>query len=78
MNCRELVALVTDYLEGRLAAGDRERFEAHLEICADCRAYVEQMRGTVAALGRLPDEARLSAGVRDELLRAFGTWRSPS
>ena len=76
MTCRELVALVTDYLEGRLPAGDRSRFEAHLDVCADCRAYVEQMRGTVAALGRLPDEERLSDGVRDELLRAFGTWRS--
>ena len=29
--CRRAVELVTDYLEGALPAGDRERLEAHLE-----------------------------------------------
>ena len=44
ITCRELVELVTDYLEGALAPADRARFEEHLEICDACVAYVEQIR----------------------------------
>jgi anti-sigma factor RsiW len=73
LTCRELVELLTDYLEDRLDAGERERFEAHLAICAGCSAYLDQMRVTVRAAGGLP-EAPLSAEVRGELLRAFRDW----
>jgi anti-sigma factor RsiW len=73
ITCREMVELVSDYLEGQLDPRARERFEEHLAVCPDCREYVEQVRETVRALGRLPEEA-LSAGARDELLRAFADW----
>ena len=68
--CREMVELVTDYLEGRLSDVDRERFEAHLAKCDACTTYVEQMRQTLAALGRIPEET-ISAQARTELLVAF-------
>jgi anti-sigma factor RsiW len=74
MTCRELVELVTDYLEDRLAEGDRRRFDGHLDECPDCREYVEQMRQTVGALGTLSEES-LSAPARDALLDAFQAWR---
>ena len=51
----------------------RERFEAHLGVCPDCREYVDQVRESVRALGGLPEDA-LSAATRDELLRAFTGW----
>ena len=73
ITCRQLVELVSDYLEGKLDARKRERFEAHLAECPDCREYVDQVRLTVGALGRLPEE-RLSGAKRDELLRAFAGW----
>ena len=73
MTCRQLVELVSDYLEGRLAPSDRARFEGHLAECGDCREYVEQVRETVSALGRLREDS-LSAGARDDLLRAFADW----
>ena len=75
MTCRELVELVTDYLEGRLSARERTRFEAHLADCEDCDTYLEQMRQTIRALGRLPEESR-SDEARDELLEAVRNWRS--
>jgi anti-sigma factor RsiW len=71
--CRELVELVTDYLEGRLPAIDRARFEAHLAACEACRLYLEQFRQTIRALGRLPEES-LSPEVRAALLTAFRGW----
>ena len=73
MPCRELVELVTDYLEDRLSPVDRARFEAHLADCDACRRYLEQFRQTIRALGRLPEES-LSSGARDALLTAFRGW----
>ena len=73
MPCRELVELITDYLEDRLSPGDRARFEAHLAECEACRTYVEQFRQTIRALGRLPEEP-LSLEARHALLDAFRGW----
>lgn len=75
ITCRELVELVTDHLEGRLPESERERFEDHLALCPGCQAYVEQMRATLRALGRIP-EGSLSPAARDELLHAFRDWRA--
>lgn len=73
MPCRELVELVTDYLEDRLAPLDRARFEAHIAACEACRIYLEQFRQTVQTLGRLPQES-LSSEARNALLAAFRGW----
>jgi anti-sigma factor RsiW len=73
--CQELVELVTDYLEGRLEPADRERFDAHIAGCDACTAYLEQMRMTLEALGRIPAES-LSAHAQEELLVAFREWRA--
>jgi anti-sigma factor RsiW len=75
MTCSELVELVTEYLEGALPPDARARFEAHLKRCAPCAHYLEQMRLTVKALGRLP-ESSFSPAVRDELLGVFRHWKS--
>jgi anti-sigma factor RsiW len=71
--CRELVEIVTDYLEDRLSPDDRQRFEEHLAACEACRAYLEQFRLTVRAIGRLP-EAALSAEAQRTLLETFRGW----
>jgi anti-sigma factor RsiW len=73
--CQELVELVTDYLEGRLSPVDRERFDAHIAGCDACTAYLEQMRMTLEALGRIPEES-ISAQAQEELLAAFREWRA--
>jgi len=74
MTCRELVELVTDFLEGRLPERDRTRFEAHLAECPHCVDYLGQMRQTVEALGRLATEA-IDPTREAELLEAFRGWR---
>ena len=73
MPCRELVELITDYLEDRLSPVDRARFEAHLAECEACRTYLEQFRQTIRTLGRLPEES-LSPAAREALLTAFRGW----
>jgi anti-sigma factor RsiW len=73
MSCRELVELVTEYLDAAMTPADRAAFEAHLEECHDCTVYLDQMRQTIAALGDLPPE-RLPQSARDELLALFRGW----
>lgn len=42
--CRQLVEMVTDYLDGDLDPIEREAVEAHLSGCGDCAGYVRQVR----------------------------------
>ena len=73
MSCRELVELITDYLEHRLSPVDRARFHAHLTECEACRTYLDQFRQTIRVLGWLPEES-LSPEARNALLDAFRGW----
>lgn len=52
-DCKMLVEVVTDWLEGALPEPTRDELELHIATCAGCLAYVEQMRTTQAALARL-------------------------
>jgi anti-sigma factor RsiW len=74
LTCREVVELVTDYLEGALPRRERRRVERHLAGCENCSRYLEQFRTTIATVGRLPEES-LAPEVRAELLDAFRAWR---
>jgi anti-sigma factor RsiW len=73
MACREVVEVITDYLEGTLPADARDRFEAHLAECPYCITYLEQMRATIEALGELQEES-LDDQTRDGLVEAFRGW----
>ena len=77
LTCRELVELVTDYLEERLPEDDRLRFELHLTYCAPCRTYVQQIRQLLASAGRITEDS-IAPAARDELLRAFRDWKKGS
>jgi anti-sigma factor RsiW len=73
LTCAEVVELVTDYLELRLPAADVERFEAHLALCDGCGRYVDQLRATIAATGRLREED-LPPLLQERLVDAFRAW----
>lgn len=77
MTCRELVELVTDYLEATMPGADRHRFEEHLGQCPPCRAYLDQMRQTITALGKLPRES-ISDDAKRGLLDVFRDWKKRS
>ena len=72
--CRELVQLVTDYLEGVLSAAERDRFEQHIAACRGCAVYLRQMRELVRVSGRIPAGA-VPPEPPPELLRAFAAWK---
>jgi anti-sigma factor RsiW len=74
MTCKELVGVLTDYLEGTLPAADRVRLEEHVAECPYCEEYIAQMRQTIEALGELPADS-LAPRRQAELLEAFRGWR---
>ena len=75
MSCRELVAVLTDYLEGAMPDEDRTRLELHLVMCAGCRTYLDQIRETIALSGRLSED-EIDPAARPALLRVFAAWRA--
>jgi anti-sigma factor RsiW len=74
LTCKDLVELVTEYLDGSMDGRDRARFEAHLAECPGCTTYIEQMRFTIRVLGTLSQDA-FEPEARDRLLQAFRTWK---
>lgn len=75
LTCRELVELVTEYLDGALPEAERVRFETHIAGCDHCTAYLVQMRETIAVVGRIEPE-NLDPDVERDLLAAFRTWKA--
>jgi anti-sigma factor RsiW len=71
ISCREVVELVSDYLEGELDPAVRARLEIHLETCAPCTEYIEQMRATVRLASVAGHEQRPDAAALLEAFRAF-------
>jgi anti-sigma factor RsiW len=73
--CKELVELVTEYLEQTLSFEERTRFEHHLTLCRGCKEYLRQMRSTIDISRRLAEDA-LPLKVQDELLAVFRRWKA--
>ena len=73
--CRDAVELVSDYLDGTLPRRQRRRLEQHLAGCDACTAYLDQMRGTIAASGRVgPDD--LPSDVVEGLVNLYREFRA--
>ena len=73
--CRDAVEAVTDYLEGTMSPRQRRRFEAHLDECEHCNEYLEQMRTTIHALGRIAPHD-LEPQVLDEMVALYRRWQA--
>jgi len=74
LSCKEIVELVTDYIEGNLPATERVRFEGHLADCTGCTNYLAQMRQTIQLTGQLREE-NLTTEQRTDLLKLFRDWK---
>ena len=74
ISCQEVVELVTEYVERALPAEQTALFEQHLNFCDGCEWYVEEMRATIATVGRIREE-EVPEETRRRLLAAFREWR---
>ena len=74
LTCKELVEIITEYLEGKLPSNDQARFERHLSSCAGCSAYLAQMRQIITFAGHLSEDA-IPEATKGELLALFRDWK---
>ncbi len=74
ITCKELVELLTDYLDDAIVGPERERLETHLAGCTGCTGALEQLRATSRIAGTLTEE-QVPADQRGALLEAFRAWR---
>jgi len=75
VTCREVVELMTAYLDGALSAADRARFDNHMQGCDGCRAYLAQLRTARMLMGRVASEP-VPEQLKAELMNAFRTWKA--
>jgi anti-sigma factor RsiW len=74
LTCREIVQLMTEYLEDTMSTKTRLRFERHVAICPACRGFLAQMREMLRLSGDITEES-LPPQMRHDLLVAFRQWR---
>jgi len=75
VTCQEVVELVTGYLDQALPADEAALFEQHVNFCDGCEWYLDQMRATVATVGRIEEED-VPPAAREKLLLAFRDWKT--
>jgi|JI10StandDraft_1071094.scaffolds.fasta_scaffold476318_3 anti-sigma factor (TIGR02949 family) len=57
LDCFEVLAQLSDYLDGELNEGDKAKIEAHLAGCAECTRFGGEFGAVVKALrARLSDD----------------------
>ena len=71
--CREVLELISGYLDGALARRRPRRDRGPRAGCDGCTMVLEEFRETIAMTGELTEE-QLTAAQRDTLLGAFRGW----
>lgn len=72
-NCERLFSAITDYLDGAMTPDDRERLEYHLSLCPPCQIYLDQIKVTIEATGRL-QSGDVSPEAHAVLMALFRAW----
>lgn len=71
MECKELFARLSEYLDGELTAELCQELQQHLEGCAPCKAFARTLRQTVDLCRQLPSRP-LPEDVKRELWTLLG------
>jgi hypothetical protein len=67
--CRQLVELLTGYLDGSLDGRTTADLEAHLVVCPECRLFVQQVQTATTESGRLAAVHSLPAVLVETVVR---------
>jgi anti-sigma factor RsiW len=75
LQCQEVAALLSEYLDLELPPEACREIEAHVAGCSPCTEFAESLRKTVDLCRRYrPSELpeRVGADAREQLLKAYG------
>jgi anti-sigma factor RsiW len=70
MTCRDLADFLVNYIDGALPPVVHRQFEAHLDECAACVAYLRTYRETIRLTAASGDEELMPA-MPEELVQAI-------
>lgn len=72
ITCRELIEFLDGYLADELSHDQRTAFDAHLEVCPDCVAYVSSYEASIEMTkDALSDRESVPANVPESLVKAI-------
>ncbi len=72
LSCGEVLAVLSDYLDGDLAPRARDQVEEHLRGCEGCARFGGEFQATVRALREhLSAATPMPGGFRERLRRAL-------
>ena len=71
LSCRQVIAVLMDYVDARLAASTRRDVEHHLKTCEPCRDFAQGYRATPGVVRRATGVPRVEASLRQLCARAI-------
>jgi len=71
LTCRQVIAVLLDYVDGTLVASTRRGVEGHLKTCAPCRDFERAYRATPDVVRRATGPRRAEASLRQLCTRAI-------
>ena len=74
LTCKEVVELVSDYLEHALLPEVQKQVEKHVGECPGCTIYLEQIQKTIVMLRGLAEES-VFPETKQQLLEVFRGWK---
>lgn len=73
MKCKQILPILSSYIDGEVSTEDKEEIETHLKDCVVCSKTLAQLRETVDSMRYMPEvsvpselEERIKAGLRAE------------
>lgn len=77
MDCREMFARLSEYLDGELSPERCQEFARHFEACVACEAFTRTLRRTIELCRELPSKP-LPESLRVELRALLSRGRAGS
>ena len=78
MTCREVTAVLNDYVSGELSPERTAEVEQHVATCADCANYLAAYRQTLLLTKHAFDSETPSADIPEALVKAILAARRPN
>lgn len=69
--CREMLALISDYVDGSIDEASCEQLEKHLEDCENCQTMLDTMRKTIFLYQDTNKDAAVPDPVRERLFHCL-------
>jgi hypothetical protein len=74
--CQDLADFLHDYLEGDLKGAPKEVFERHLDLCGECKTYLDTYRTAILLCCETKNRDACEKPLPDDLIAAILAARS--